>query len=83
MAFPDENDGKEEETAAAEAPEAAAAKADDDDQSPLSLDLMDIFDSEDMVEPTIAIPGLQNLTMNEVASETESILEDVRSRFLS
>ena len=83
MASPDENDGKEQESATAEAPEAATAKADDDDQSPLSLDLMDIFDSEEMIEPTVAIPGLQNLTMNEVASETESTLEEVKSRFLS
>jgi len=74
MASSDENDGKEEET---------AAKADDDDQSPLSPDLMDIFDSEEMIEAAIVIPGLQNLTMNEVASETESMLEEVKSRFLS
>ena len=44
---------------------------------------MDIFESEDMVEPSIAIPGLQNLTMSEVASQTESTLEDVKSRFAS
>lgn len=50
---------------------------------PLSLDFMDIFESEDMVEPSIAIPGLQNLTMSEVASQTESTLEDVKSRFAS
>ena len=49
----------------------------------LSSDFMDIFESEDMVEPSVAIPGLQNLTMSEVASQTESTLEDVRSRFLS
>jgi len=53
------------------------------DDSPLPLDLMDIFESEDMVEPTAVIPGLQNLTMSEVASETESVLEDVKSRTLS
>ena len=58
-------------------------EAGDDDDDPLSIDLMDIFESEEMVEPTIIIPGLQHLTMSEVASETESVLEDVRSRFLS
>ena len=67
-------------------PEAAPEgreEAGDDDDSPLSPDIMDIFDSEDLVEPTIAIPGLQHLTMNEVASETESVLEEMRSRVLS
>ena len=54
-----------------------------DDAGPLLPDLMDIFESEEMVEPSIAIPGLQNLTMSEVASQTESALEDVKSRFPS
>jgi len=55
----------------------------DDHDDLLSADFMDIFESEDMVEPSIAIPGLQNLTMSEVASQTESALEDVKSRFPS
>lgn len=53
------------------------------DDAPLAPDLMDIFESEEMVEPTVVIPGLQNLTMSEVASETERVLEEIRSQFLS
>ncbi len=49
----------------------------------LSSDFMDIFENEEMIEPTVAIPGLQNLTMSEVASQTESTLEEVKSRFPS
>ena len=49
----------------------------------LSSDFMDIFENEEMIEPAVAIPGLQNLTMSEVASQTESTLEDVKSRFPS
>ena len=64
-------------------PEGTAEAGDDDDDTPLPPDLMDIFEGEDMVEPTIVIPGLEHLTMNEVASETESVLEELKSRHLS
>ena len=46
-------------------------------------DLMDIFESEDIIEPTITIPGLETLTMNEIAAETDNVVEELRSRFLS
>ena len=59
------------------------AKETGDDDSPPSSDFMDIFESEEMVEPIVVIPGLQHLTMSEVASKMESVLEDMKSRFLS
>ena len=84
----------EEPSAEAEEPQAQAEDAEPQatpegtgnaaaDDAPLAPDLMDIFESEELVEPAIVIPGLQNLTMNEVASETESVLEEMKSRFLS
>lgn len=54
---------------------------DEEKEEGLPLDLMDIFESEEMEENLVVIPGLLKLTMNEVASETESVLEELRSRF--
>ncbi len=77
----DEGSGQDAEPEAT--PEENEKERADADDGPLSLDFMDIFESEDMVEPTVAIPGLQTLTMSEVASQTESTLEDVKSQFPS
>jgi len=66
------------EPAAAAQPQ-KADRADD----PLPVDLMDIFESEEMADPSVVIPGLEQMTMSEVASETEAVLEEMRSRFLS
>ena len=75
----DEGSGQDAEPQAT--PEEDEKRRVDDHDDPLSVDFMDIFESEDMIEPSVAIPGLQNLTMSEVASQTESALEDVKSRF--
>jgi hypothetical protein len=82
-ALPDD-DTSEPEPADAEAEEGDDSGGEDEEEDEsLPLDLMDIFESEELVEPTVAIPGLENLRMSEVAAEAESVLEELKSRFLA
>ena len=53
----------------------------DKDDDPLSGDFMDIFENEDVVEVAAVVPGLATLTMSEVSIQTETTLEDVKSRY--